>query len=218
MRKIDKEIISIVFVGKFNPVIFQPLWFSSENLIRKSEGEEAKVELIHPDVTIFNLDWIRLEVLRDKIIFRSLQDEHEEEIADLIVSTFKLLRHTPIDKMGINKEVIFSAENEQAWHKIGDTLAPKEIWEPIVNKPGMNSVTIESLRGASTFKGYIRTKIEPYQNLKYGVSISVNDHYEIEVNERTITNSDDIINIFEKEWKKSLENSSKIIEYLMEKL
>jgi hypothetical protein len=218
MRKIEKSTISVVFIGKFNPAIFQPLWFSSESLIRKSEGEEARIELIHPDATIFSLDWIRIEALRDKIIFRSLQDENEEIIADLIIGTFRLLRHSPIFKMGINKEIQFTAEDEKAWHKIGDTLAPKDVWNKIVNKPGMNSLTMESRRSEDTYKGYIRTKIEPDQKNKYGVLISVNDHYEIEMKENGIINSDEVLKIFESEWKASLEQSDKIIGYLMENL
>lgn len=218
MRKIEKSNISVVFIGKFNPAIFQPLWFSSEGLIRESEGKEARIELIHPDATIFSLDWIRIEVLRDKLIFRSLQDENEEIIADLIIGTFKLLRHSPIYKMGINKEVQFTAENDKAWHKIGDTLAPKDIWENIVNKPGMNNLTMESQRSEDTYTGYIRTKIEPDPKKRYGVLISVNDHYEIEMKENEIVNSDEIIKIFESKWKASLKKSNEIITYLMENL
>ncbi|MBN2443094.1 MAG: hypothetical protein JXJ04_17170 [Spirochaetales bacterium] len=218
MRKIDKEAISVVLIGKFNPAIFQPLWFSSEQLIRKSEGEEAKIELIHPDATIFALDWIRIEVLHERIVFSSLHDEHEELIADLILNTFRLLRHTPIFKLGINKEVVFTAENEKDWHKIGNTLAPKTIWNSIVKNPGMNSLTIQSERDADIHKGYIRTKVEPYSQSKYGVLIKINDHYEIDIKKDEIVNSDEILKIFENEWRNSLEKSTSIIKYLMENL
>jgi hypothetical protein len=218
MRKIEKEAISIVLIGKFNPAIFHPLWFSSEKLIRKSEGKKAKIELIHPDATIFNLDWVRIEVLRERIIFRSLHDEHEELIGDLILSTFRLLRHTPIIQLGINKDAVFTAENEESWHKIGDKLAPKDIWQPILKEPRMRSISIQSLRDEDNYNGYITTKIEPYSKFRFGVLISINDHYEIDSKKAEIINSDDILKIFENEWKKSLEKSTSIIKYLMENL
>ena len=39
--------ISIVLLGNFNPKIFQSAWFASQNLIRKIEANEAKIEIIH---------------------------------------------------------------------------------------------------------------------------------------------------------------------------
>lgn len=219
MRKHAKESVAFVLLGKLNPEIFQPLWFSAEKLIRKSEGEKANIELIHPDATVFTLDWVRVEVLRNKVIFRSLlQEQRENEIADLLLGTFKLLQYTPLYQLGINKEVTFFAENKEAWNKIGNTVAPKNIWNNIVNEPGMANMTMESQRKEKKHKGFIRTKIEPVESQKFGVKISVNDHYEINRNGNDNISADDIISIFEEEWKNSLENSNRIINNLMEKL
>jgi len=37
---------SIVFIGSFNPKIFQPAWFVKEGLIPKQEGHEAEIEIM----------------------------------------------------------------------------------------------------------------------------------------------------------------------------
>jgi hypothetical protein len=49
--------ISIVFLGDFNPIIFQPSWFVSENLMTKAESDSADVQIVHADVTNFQLAW-----------------------------------------------------------------------------------------------------------------------------------------------------------------
>jgi len=218
MRKIDKKTISIVFIGKFNPAIFQPLWFSSEGLIRNSEGNEAKIELIHPDVTIFSLDWIKIEAFRNKIIFSSLQEEHDELIADLVINSLSLLRHTPLYQMGINVTVNFSTENDEEWNKIGDTLTPKSIWNKVVKKPGMKSIAIQSMRDDNNYKGFIQIRVSPHPKQKNGVVISINDHYEIDKSDNELINSEDIINIFKTEWKKSVKKSDEIVNYLKDTL
>ena len=51
--KPEIEGVGIVLVGSFNPRIFQPAWFATENLIREEEEQAAKIELIHRQVAIF---------------------------------------------------------------------------------------------------------------------------------------------------------------------
>ena len=57
-REIRPEVlgVSVVALGSFNPAIFQPLWFSSNNLVRKEEAEGAEIKIIHHDVTMFSTE------------------------------------------------------------------------------------------------------------------------------------------------------------------
>ena len=65
----DAEIrgMSIVLLGDFNPKIFQPAWFGGHGLIRPTEADEAEVEIVHSEVTKFRLDWVVLQVTRDRL-------------------------------------------------------------------------------------------------------------------------------------------------------
>lgn len=62
------ESISVVLVGQLNPSIFQPFWFSSHGILGEQEVREATIEIIHPDITIFHLNWLKIQVQRDKFI------------------------------------------------------------------------------------------------------------------------------------------------------
>ena len=65
---IEIEGVSIVLLGDFNPKIFQPAWFAAQELIRKEEAESAEIEVIHPEVVVFSLDWLRIQVTRNRWI------------------------------------------------------------------------------------------------------------------------------------------------------
>ncbi len=99
---------TIVLLGNFNPKIFQPIWFSTEELLQKQEAEKANIEIIHPDVTIFSLDWLRVTVTPERFSAETTQESYYEAVRDLIIGTFSLLRHTPITKMGINIDMMNS--------------------------------------------------------------------------------------------------------------
>ncbi len=73
---------SIVLLGDLNPKIFQPAWFAAEKLIRKPEAEAAEIEIIHPEVVIFNLEWLRLEVTRERFSASTTQEPYYEFIRD----------------------------------------------------------------------------------------------------------------------------------------
>ena len=130
----DPEIknLNIVFLGDFNPKIFQPAWFAAENLIRQRESEDAKIEIIHPEIVVIIFDWGRLEVTRDRFVLSTKQDPYYEILRDLVIGTFRLLRHTPIKMVGINTEMHFRMRSIKEWHDFGHLLAPKEIWKGIL--------------------------------------------------------------------------------------
>ena len=62
VKKPEIEGMSIVFRGDFNPKIFQPAWFAAQGLIRNEEADEAKIEIIHPTIVVFSLDWLRIQI------------------------------------------------------------------------------------------------------------------------------------------------------------
>jgi len=213
------EIKRLIFVlrGNFNPIIFSPVWFASEKLIRKEEAEKAEIQIVHPDVVSFNLDWLRLQVTRDMFSVETIKEPYEEVLRDLIFATFKLLRHTPLKVMGINRSEHFRIDTIEKWHEIGHTLAPKSIWNNILDNPGLNSIsTIEDSR-RDGLKGYIKVQVEPSKRVHPGICVLVNDHFEVN-NPEGIYGADEIINILENKWEDSLKRSNHIITTLVEKL
>lgn len=212
--KPEIESVGIVLVGSFNPTIFQPAWFAAENLIREEEEQAAKIELIHRQVAIFSLDWLHLQVTDEQFIATTSQSSFYEPLRDLVLGTFRLLRHTPIRMMGLNRDCHFRMPSEEAWHAFGHRLTPKEPWAGILKEPGMRSLTMEGLR-PDNLKGYIRVRVEPSVRVHLGVFININDHYEVE-DAAIVRGCDKIIDILDREWQNSLARSAEIVSLLLE--
>jgi hypothetical protein len=212
--KPEIEGVGIVLVGSFNPTIFQPSWFAAENLIREEEEQAAKIELIHRQVAIFSLDWLHLQVTDERFIATTSQSSFYEPLRDLVLGTFRLLRHTPIRIMGLNRDCHFRMPSEEAWHAFGHRLAPKEPWVGILKEPGMRSLTMEGVR-PDHLKGYVRVRVEPSVRVHPGVFINVNDHYEAK-DAATVRGCDEIIDILDREWQNSLARSAEITSLLLE--
>jgi hypothetical protein len=207
--------ISIVLLGDFNPKIFQPAWFAAQNLIRQQEADEATIHIIHPEVVSFSLQWLALEVTRERFAVSTTQEPYYKVTRDLVLGAFQLLQHTPLHKLGINADMHFRMDSEKSWHAFGDLLAPKEIWQGLLKTPGMHSFTMEGQR-PDNFQGYIRVQIEPSVKIRPGVYFQVNDHYEVQTL-RPGMGADELLAIFERAWDESLTRSKNITSTLLQR-
>lgn len=208
----DIQGMNVVLVGSFNPKIFHPAWFASQQLIRKKEAEDANIEVITPAVAKFNLEWMRLQVIQEQFVVETEQEPYYEMVRDLIIGAFNLLNHTPINMLGINTQQHFRMHSDEEWHGLGNELAPKEkYWTPILEKPGMRSLIIQGER-PDKHKGYIQIKIEPSSKVQPGIYISINDHYEI----REESGCKAIIDILNLDWSKSKHRSEVLIKHFLD--
>lgn len=208
--------LSIVFVGDFNPKIFQPAWFSANNLIREKEAEDAKIEIVHPTIVVFKLDWLNVQITSDQFLMLTTQEPYYEVLRDLVLGTFRLLVHTPIRMMGININMHFQMGSTKEWHKFGNMLTPKEPWTDILKNPGMRSVIMEGSVQRDKLKGYIRVKVEPSTEVPDGVYFNINDHFEV-TDPKTVIGCEDIINILEQSFDESRKRAAGIIYSLLDK-
>ncbi len=100
-----------------------------------------------------------------------------ESLRDLLFGTFRILRHTPVQKIGLNTHAHYRLPTEDAWHDFGHLLAPKDdLWAPILDKPGTLALTIQGER-SDEYDGHIRVKVEPSMQVTYGIFIETNDEY-----------------------------------------
>ena len=115
--------ISIVLLGSFNPAIFQPAWFAKQGLLPAGEAENAEINLIHPEFVSFTAGWLQLQVTQSQFLASTTEDPLEA-LRDLVLGTFSLLRHTPVSKMGVNRDVHIRMPDESSWHAVGHALVP----------------------------------------------------------------------------------------------
>ncbi len=211
------EGISIVLIGDFNPKIFQPAWFAAQEppLIPKLEAEEATIEIIHPDVVIFQTDWFRLQVVREQFQVSTAQESRYEFLRDLVLGTFQILQHTPVRGMGINKDIHWGVENEAVWHDFGHRITPKDIWKGILEKPGLLSLTMQGVR-TDSHNGCVNVKVEPSNQIRPGIYININDHYSVKEPEKVL-GCNEIMDILRTCFYDSTKRSDKIVSDLMER-
>jgi hypothetical protein len=227
MMRIAPEIssASIVLVGSFNPPIFHPAWFAKNGLITDQENENAEIEIIHQEITLFRLEWLSIRIEPQRFIVETQQAPFIR-LSDLVVKTFKeCLNHTPISKLGINRMVHFSVGSEEMRNRIGKTLAPHEPWgewaaaitgKSAGKRGGLRSLIMEQQDLDDRAKGHIQAHLEPSLQIKFGVGISirVNDHYEVENPEQT-QGCEELIGLLESRFDTSIKRSEWIIDQIM---
>src|ERR1700735_4210479 len=127
----------ITLIGSFNPAIFQPRWLGSLNLIRPEEAEKAQIATIQAEIADFKTDWFHLQVLQKRLVLQSLDPTHLEPLRDLAVGIFTILPHTPVEILGMARIFHYKMPSPEAWHNVGNQLAPKDPWNSILDTPGL---------------------------------------------------------------------------------
>jgi hypothetical protein len=209
--KPEIESRSIVLVGSLNPAIFQPAWFAARQLIPDEEAQAAKIGLVHPDLTQFSLEWVQITVTREKFIAQSPQGNAFEPMRDLVLGTFRLLRHTPIHFLGINREAHFRMPSTDRWNQFGHELAPKPLWEKFLKNPGLRSLTMQGERPDGR-PGHLHVKVEPSPRIKPGILVDINDHAEF----KDAVDASDGLGRLDANWRDSLATADTIVSTLAE--
>jgi len=205
----QRQGLSIVFRGNFNPAIFHPSWFASHDLIRSQEVDAAQIQIVHPDAAVFKAEWLEINVVRDRFQASTVQESYYEVLRDLVISVIDLLSHTPLRVMGVNRAFHYQLRSEEAWHSVGHRLVPKADWEKLLKKPGMKSLIVEGAR-PDVLEGYIQVKVEPSTEVPYGVFVEVNDHYKLKQSDAAISETSVAMQILSKRWSESMKRSLSI--------
>ena len=215
--------VSVVLLGNFNPVIFKPEWFEKFEVLSEEDANKCKVKVIHPEITEFQNDWLKLQVTPNR--FYAESTEHPFiRVHDFVVNTFKNhLSHTPVSTLGINRQVHFSAGTVDARDRVGKILAPREPWGEwgkLIDEGkeekhgGMISLTMQIQKTDDREKGFINITVRPSTKVFAGIFADINDQYELSDKDESL-GSDRIIEILEDRFNASIERSEKIIDQIM---
>lgn len=176
LTQADREGISIVLLGAFNPRIFQPAWFVSRGLLPPSAADQSQILMINNDLCTFATDWCRIEVVAERFAVFSQNAVTPEQVRDLVLGTFAVLEHTPVGAVGINLWSHHVLSDPGVLQAVGDVLAPKAgVWESL-DGPRTTSLTVQGSR-PDAYKGHIRVKVEPSTVFEPALFIEVNDEF-----------------------------------------
>jgi hypothetical protein len=211
-KTLEIDSASIVIVGSFNPAIFHPMWFKANGLIKPEEADKAKVEIITPMISVFGVEWFKLLVEGQKFVIQTENETHFELLSDLVMGTFSLLEHTPVVAMGLNRSMHFKMDSEESWHAFGDKITPKEIWQGVLEKPGLLSLVMQGPKQKPNQKSekHVSVRVESSKRTMPGILIDVNNHFEIKDNDLQ-----KVLSILKESWRDVLTNSRKIADQII---
>jgi hypothetical protein len=153
------------------------------DLIRADEADAAKVDVISPQITSFSLEWAQIQVFPERFAAEATDGAHAVHVQNLVAGTFARLEHTPFSQMGLTWRAHFQMPSEEAWHALGDLLAPKAVWRKILTNtirdgtPGMRTLVIEGRRKRKSEAEWTRVKVEPSIRMPHGAYIEIHEEY-----------------------------------------
>jgi hypothetical protein len=217
---------SIVAAGDFNPAIFSPDWLERNKLIGEGdatvarEGSQGRQLLVSHQVSTFESEWFALQVVENQL---SLTSKGVLSLAfkDLAAGIFQLVSHTPVTAVGLNFVGQYKFASEENYHKVGDVLAPKGIWSTLYPDEcaGLEQITIRFKRGTrdkpEETKDEKRITLQPSRNIKYGVSLSLNDHHDVTVGEGELTPAERVAIIVDEQWEPVWRNAVDVFDKLL---
>src|SRR5438046_875496 len=84
------------------PAAIHPGWLGAHGLIRPDDAEKAKIRMIAPEVSIFELPWANIQVLSNRFEVVVKDPTDFEAGRDLVASIFRLVDGWPLGALGIN--------------------------------------------------------------------------------------------------------------------
>lgn len=208
--------LSVVIVGDFNPNILQPYWLSSKKLISEDEASAALLENIHPEISSFSLDWVRIEMTRKRCEFRTTKEPYFDAVKDLVIGVFGILRETPISQLGLNNIFELNLLDKQQFYDFGGRLTTLDLWNDSLSNPKLLQIEIVEEQRSDGNIGLRRVKVSSGMNANapLRVDVAINDHFEL----RNENGNIDLISLIEENWENSARNSEQIVDGLLTKI
>jgi hypothetical protein len=217
----EYENLDVVLVGGFNPAIFHPQWFLRHDLIGEEEVNAAKVKVVSSEVTEIQFAALRIACFNERLTISASNIAYFEKVRDITESILALLPHTPVRACGINPRAHYRVTKANDWHKIGHTLAPKEIWNKLYQDPGMHSLTIRSHR-TDSFPGSITVTVQPSDRFEklslHGLSIYVNNHFDVPADDQQIEGAETVGVYISENWIESCGEARRVADVIFKEI
>ena len=209
-RYLQIETLSLVIIGDFNPVIFQPYWLFSKGLIRDDEAKNANVDILHNEIVRFELDWLKMEITRSRCELSSSKVPYFEPLKDLVIGIFKILNETPIKSLGINHIFDLELKSDAQYYEFGNKLAPLELWKDDLRAPRLFQLEIFEYERKDGLEGSRKVRITPSdKSISFGVAVNINNHFDLK--------KIDFTTHLEANWDESFIQAKIIVENLLNK-
>jgi hypothetical protein len=188
----ERKQFSIVLVGTFNPLMFQPEWFGKNDVISPEEVEFARNQsnniptIITPQLTVFRTSQLSIRIEQDRFLVLA-EKEPLLIIKDFVKKTFEKLGGLTITAFGYNYSAHYKFNSEPEIHAFADKLTPKQYWRALLGndvtgddrKGGLSSLQMHQYKDGN--EGMISIVLQRSVHLKPepGIFLICNDHTNI---------------------------------------
>jgi hypothetical protein len=202
---------SIVLVGPCNPMFLQPSFLIENGLISDADIMTLRYDVLANEIAVAHLSWMQIVAEPNKLtVTTTLQSPAGEPIRDFVLGFSELLPNKQFVLLGINRDQHFGVQDEEVWHKIGHRLAPKEeLWRKVLREPGMRTLSVQGKRD-DQYVGHILVKVEPSGQIKPGIYVSVNDHYQLDPDQAK-TKSGQLLDALANGWDMSMRRADEVV-------
>lgn len=211
--------LSIVIIGEFNPMVFQPFWLSEKKLIRDGEASSADIEIIHNQISKFKLDWASIEVTNKRFEIRVHSEPFFEPARDLVTGIFNYLKETPLSNLGINHVLNFSMPTDDLYYEFGNKLSSLKMWSDFLSNSRLGLIEIIQNPRTDNLPGLYRIRVYPSEetlDIKRGVTINLNDHFGL--SESDTGRKLELLKILNDQWVTSMDKANSIVENIWQKI
>lgn len=219
---------AIVAVGSFNPAIFTPDWLLSGGLIGKGDRDAAIAGggnnfVISKQAAAFETDWFGIQVLDNQFTLAS-KGALTPALRDLAEGVFQTVPHTPVTALGLNFLGHFPMGNEALYHKVGDVLAPKDIWHTVYPgemDAGLGDLQVFVRKGKradpSSSPDRVTIQVQPSSKVKLGIFLASNDHRAkvFDSNNKT-TNAGMAAQVIHSDWEGAWKEAERVFDSLLD--
>jgi hypothetical protein len=175
---------SIVAVGSFNPPLLSLDWFVANKLIGEGDAAAARARsdyVVTRQISRFQTDFAVVQAVETQLSIGSAGPV-TPALADLAISVFELLPHTPVTAIGLNFIAHYKVAEANTYHRFGDALAPKDIWNVIFpgKACGLANLTIlvqDGARDETPGPNNKHVTIQPSSKVKPGIYFDINNHF-----------------------------------------
>lgn len=204
VNKVERYNISIVLIGNFNPAIITPHWLLLKDLIRESDITESPQDIIHPEVSKFNLEFAKIQVTKDRFQVDCSNEAEFPVALDLVISVFRYLGETPVSAIGLNHTMHVNLKSAKSYRSFGNWLAPLDNWDEDLERPGLLELKMQENHIEDLgIKNFII--ISPSALISpFGITIQLNYHINVKPQQS-------ISELIEVNWKKSELKAEKLV-------
>jgi hypothetical protein len=224
-RQADIFSSSIVAVGAFNPAIFTPDWLERNNLIGTDDLDGARNDaslIVSHQVCAFETDWFALQVFEEQFSLTS-KGPLTPAFADLAIGILSLVPHTPITAVGLNFLGHYRLASKDEYHRVGDVLAPKTIWNGLYPEKhattGLVDLTMLIQRTDKSRNPVSgdekRISVQPSTKVRCGVFFAYNDHHVVASSNDAVTAAEVASDTIALNWETSWQDAVRVFDGIL---